>query len=264
MTHFIGNADMKVASVFVGLLLLFSTAHAQSMPTIIPPGITWYWQLSGKVIATHNTASLYDIDLEESSATLIRRLQAAGHVVICYFSAGSYEPWRSDASQFPKAAIGKKLVGWPEHYVDIRDRSVRQIMQARIDNAKGKGCNGFEPDVLDAFTNQSGFPITKQDELDYILFLAKEGHARNLLVALKNDPALVSDVVNYLDFAIAEECFEQEECSSYSPFVYQNKAVLAAEYSAFSAKKCAKAKQLGLSLVFYNLGLNGRKYEPCP
>lgn len=255
---------MKVANVFMGLFVLFATAHAQSVLPQIPPGTSWYWQLSGKVNANHDTPKLYDIDLENSPATLIKKLQTAGHIVICYFSAGSYEPWRADASQFPQAAIGSKLSGWREYYVDIRDPRVHQIMQDRIDKAKKKGCNGFEPDVLDAFTNHSGFPITKQDEIDYILFLAKEGHQRNLLVSLKNAPALVSDVVNHLDFAIVEECFEHDECSSYSPFVQQNKAVLAAEYSAYSVQKCDRAKQLGFSLVFYDLELDGRRYESCP
>jgi hypothetical protein len=255
---------MKLSSASLCLSLLFSTVQAQSLPTPIPPGTAWYWQLSGKVIDSHDAAKLYDIDLEEDSVALNKRLHDAGHTVICYFSAGSYEPWRSDASQFPRSVIGKKLSGWPEYYVDIRDPTVRRIMQARMDNAKRKGCEGFEPDVLDAFTNRSGFRITNQDEIDYILLLANEGHKRGLLVALKNDPTLVSDVVNLMDFAIVEECFEHHECSSYSPFVRQNKAVLAAEYSIFSASKCARAKQLRFSLAFYNLDLDGRKYDPCP
>jgi hypothetical protein len=243
--------------------LLLGSAHAQTRPTTIPPGTTWYWQLSGKVITSHDTAKVYDIDLEDNSAALIKQLRNAGHIVICYFSAGSYESWRSDASQFPRSAIGKKLTGWAEYYVNIRDPSVRKIMQARMDSAKSKGCDGFEPDVLDAFSNDSGFSITNQDEIDYILFLASEGHKRSLLVALKNVPALVPHVVDHMDFAIAEECFELNECASYSPFVLQHKAVLAAEYSATSVNECIKAKEMGFSLVFYGLGLDGQQYEPC-
>ncbi len=110
---------MKLASAFLDFALLVSTVQAQSLPTPIPAGTTrpgaplhgtsWYWQLSGQVIASHDAAKLYDIDLEESSPTLIKKLQDAGHTVICYFSAGSYEPWRSDAAQFPTSSIGKKL-----------------------------------------------------------------------------------------------------------------------------------------------------------
>jgi hypothetical protein len=252
---------MRIAAAILALLALCcGAAQAQ---TAIPTGTTWYWQLSGKVNTSLSTAKVYDIDMEESSASLIQQLRTAGHTAICYFSAGTYEPWRSDASEFPEPAIGKKLQGWSEHYVDIRDPTVRHIMQARTDAAKSKGCNGFEPDVLDAFENPSGFPITKQNEIDYIGFLASEGHQRGLLVALKNDPGLVTNVASEIDFAIAEQCFQRNECAAYLPFIKQNKAVLAAEYTSYSASKCAKALTMRFSLAFYNLDLDGRKFKPC-
>jgi hypothetical protein len=257
-----GAEDFAMKVLFILLMALvipIRSTHAQ-----MPPGTTWYWQLSGKIDTSHSGSRVYDIDLEDSSAALIANLHRDGHKVICYFSAGTYEPGRADASKFPKVAIGTKLKGWPEYYVDIRNATIRQIMQARMDAAKAKMCDGFEPDVLDAFENPSGFHITTQDEVDYIHFLAAEGHKRNLLVALKNDPEIVPLVVDAVDFAIAEQCVQYNECSSYTPFIKQGKAVLSAEYSSYSAAKCAKAKSLGFSLVFYNLNLNGRKFIPCP
>lgn len=243
-----------------GLLTMVGAASAQ---VTVPPGTTWYWQLSG-TIKDHPEAKLYDIDMEATNLTQVNSLKGKGHIVICYFSAGTYEAYRSDASKFPKSAIGKKLSGWNESYVDIRDPTVRTIMQARMDAAKAKGCQGFEPDVLDAWSNPSGFPITKQDEIDYIKWLGSEGHSRGLLVALKNSPEIIKETVDHTDFVIAEECFAWAECSSYSPFIAAGKAVLSAEYTTYSDKKCSKARALGFSLVFYNLNLDGRKYRPCP
>lgn len=250
---------MKWLTIAAGLLL----STAVQAQTKIPPGTSWYWQLDGKV-NTAQPAKVYDIDMEGATAALIQTLHGQGHVVICYFSAGTYESYRSDAAKFPKAAIGQKLAGWDDVYVDIRNPVILQIMQARIDNTKAKGCDGFEPDVLDAFENPSGFPITKADEIAYIQWLAAQAHQRGLAIALKNDPELVANVVGVTDFAIAEECFKYHECASYSPFIKAGKAVLAAEYTTYSAAKCAKAKALGFSLAFYNLGLNGRKYQACP
>lgn len=247
------------------LALLFAgAAHAQT--TTIPPGATWYWQLSGTVKTGYVGARVYDIDMENALANpaMVQKLKADGHAVICYFSAGTYEAYRSDAKLFPASVKGRKLSGWNEYYVDIRDPTVRSIMQGRMDRSVAAGCHGFEPDVLDAWSNRSGFPITKADEISYIRWLAAEGHARGLLVALKNSPEIVRDLVGDMDFVIAEECFAYSECASYSPFIAAGKAVLAAEYTSYSDTKCKKAAALGFSLVFYNLDLDGKKYRPCP
>jgi hypothetical protein len=45
-----------------------------------------------------------------------------GRKVICYFSAGSYENWRSDKNDFPSDVLGNKLEHWEgEKWLDIRD-----------------------------------------------------------------------------------------------------------------------------------------------
>jgi hypothetical protein len=50
--------------------------------------------------------------------------------VICYFSAGSYEDWRTDANQLDSGDLGYTLDGWPdERWLDIRSDSILVIMQ---------------------------------------------------------------------------------------------------------------------------------------
>src|SRR4029079_13653563 len=61
------------------------------------PGTSWQIQLQG-TLDTSVAASVYDIDLFDTSASTIAVLRAAGRRVICYFSAGSYEDWRPDAT----------------------------------------------------------------------------------------------------------------------------------------------------------------------
>ena len=74
--------------------------------------------------------------------------------MICYFSAGSYEAWRDDASQFPASALGDTLDGWEdERWLDIRDQGVLAIMETRIALASEKGCDAVEPDNVDNYTN---------------------------------------------------------------------------------------------------------------
>jgi hypothetical protein len=75
------------------------------------PGTSWQIQYSG-TLNLKLDVDVYNLDLYETSTKTIASLHKQGRRVICYFSAGSYEDWRSDASRFPKAAIGKPLDGW--------------------------------------------------------------------------------------------------------------------------------------------------------
>lgn len=86
--------------------------------------------------------------MADSTPELIETFHAKNHSVICYFSAGSWESYRSDADEFPKEAIGKVMSGWPqEKWVDTRNAGIRDLMRRRIQQAKDKGCDGVDPDV---------------------------------------------------------------------------------------------------------------------
>lgn len=196
------------------------------------PLVTWQWQLSGDV-NTNYDVTIYDIDLFDSDTALIQGLQAQNRRVICYFSAGSYENWREDAGDFNNADLGNALDGWPgERWLDIRNQNVRDIMEARLDLAVQKGCDGVEPDNMDGYTNDPGFNFTASDQLNYNRWIANEAHERELSVGLKNDLDQIEDLVDYYDFAVNEQCFEYAECDALEPFIDANKAVLNAEYQA--------------------------------
>jgi len=230
----------------------------------LPAGTKWYWQLQG-TINTSLSPKVYDIDLYDTSTATISYLKSSGHIVICYFSAGTYEDWRSDAGSFPTSALGNNVDGWPgEKWLDVRNTQVRSIMASRMDLAKSKGCDGLEPDNVDGYSNGSGFPLTSADQINFNKYLADQAHARGMIIALKNSTDLVSALVNSFDFAVVEECFKYNECEEYSPFITQNKAVLNAEYTNYSASVCTKAANLKFSTAFFNLDLNGNKFQPCP
>lgn len=235
-----------------------------------PASLTsWQWQLSG-VLNRDYPVDVYDIDLFDTDAAEIATLQATGKKVICYFSAGSYENWRPDAADFSEAVLGNPLDGWPgERWLDIRASAVRQIMQARLDLARDKGCDGVEPDNVDAYTNRPGFPLNAADQLDYNRFLAREVHARQLAVGLKNDLDQVDSLVDDFDFAINEQCFEYQECGALKPFVDADKAIFNAEYAdryvndpGIRASLCADAVNAGISTLVMPLALDdGFRYS---
>lgn len=236
----------------------------EPQPNLLTPGISWYWQLQG-TINTQVNAKVYVIDLFDSSTSLIQSLKASGKIVICYFSAGSYENWRSDASQFPAEILGKSLDGWAgERWLDVRSPATLAIMAKRLDLAKSKGCQGVEPDNVDGYGNDTGFALTPQNQINYNGALADQAKQRGLLIALKNATDIVKNLVDKFDFAIVESCFRWNECPAYSPFIEKGKAVLNAEYSTYSETTCRTAKELKFSTTFYNLNLDGKLYKPCP
>ncbi|WP_437669318.1 endo alpha-1,4 polygalactosaminidase [Sorangium sp. So ce131] len=229
------------------------------------PGTTWQWQLTG-TIDTSLDVAMYDIDLFDAPQATIDALHTAGKKVVCYFSGGSYEEWRSDASRFPAAALGRALDGWPgERWLDTRSAEVREIMKARLDLAKQKRCDGVEPDNVDGYDNRPGFPLTAATQLDYNRFLAAEAHARGLSIGLKNDLAQVRDLVGSFDWALNEECYAYDECDMLTPFIRAGKAVFHAEYvdASQASAVCAATKPLGLSTVIKQLDLDAWRVG-CP
>jgi len=174
---------------------------------------------------------MYDVDLFEVSDAELSTLKTDGRIVICYFSAGSYEEWRADAADFPEAALGEPLDGWPgERWLDIRDPGVREVQAARLDLAAARGCDGVEPDNVDGYVNSSGFALTGGDQIDYNLWLATQAHARGLSVGLKNDLDQIAALVLAFDWALNEECAAYEECELLTPFIEDGKAVFNVEY----------------------------------
>jgi len=217
------------------------------------PGLRWQWQLTGPLDLTV-PAQVYDLDLEETPASVIEALHRRGVRVICYISVGSYEEWRTDAHRFPPEVLGKPYAGWPgERWLDIRRLDLlAPIMQDRLDACAAKGFDGVEPDNIMAYTEDTGFPITYADNLRYARWLAQEAHARGLAIGLKNGPDMVPDLVDLYDFAIVEEAFVQGFADAFTPFVAAGKAVLAAEYTDTEVdwpRACAQARALNFSLI---------------
>jgi endo-alpha-1,4-polygalactosaminidase (GH114 family) len=215
-------------------------AGAPSQPWRPQPGTSWQWQLAG-AIDTSLDVAMYDIDLFNASAAVIGELHGAGRIVICYFSAGSREDWRSDAGAFAPADYGKPLQGWPgENWLDIRSANVRAIMKQRLDLAVEKQCDGVEPDNVDGYANDSGFALTETDQLEFNRFIATQAHARGLSVGLKNALELIPQLEPDFDWALDEECLAFDECTALAPFLAADKAVFHVEYVDSPAEGAAK------------------------
>ncbi len=230
--------------------------------TAAGPGTPWHLQLSGR-LQEKSWAVVYDIDLFDTPTTTIASLSSRGKIVHCYFSAGSYEDWRPDKSSYPASVLGKPLDGWPgERWVDLRSTTLRNILLARLDLAKSKGCAGVDPDNVDGYGHDTGFSLKQSDTVNFLRWLSTEAHRRGLTVGLKNGIEILSQVAGAMDFAVNEQCHEYSECSAYRSFLSSGKPVFNVEYRGTLSTLCSKAKPLKLSTIKAPLALNGPA-DPC-
>ena len=223
------------------------------------------------MLDTSVDVDVWDVDLFETGAAEIAALQAAGGYVICYFSAGSIEDWRPDVGVIEESAIGLPLDDWPgENWLDIRADSTLALVESRMALAERAGCDGVEPDNVDGFSNESGFPLGESDQIEFNTAVAGLAHDRGLAVGLKNSFDIAGALVQHFEFAVMEQCHEYEECELLGLFVDAGKPVFNAEYPgseaagrAFAEEQCEESIRLGIHTLFLPLDLDGSWRVAC-
>ncbi|MDV9176405.1 endo alpha-1,4 polygalactosaminidase [Streptomyces sp. W16] len=243
----------RPAALFTLLLLL---AGCTSAPDDKPesgkrwqprPGVAWQWQLSGR-LDTSVDVPVYDIDGFDRSKATVTALHDKGRKVICYISTGAWEDFRPDAKKFPKPVLGKGN-GWKgERWLDIRRTDVLEpLMATRLDMCRAKGFDAVEPDNMDGYQNDTGFPLKPADQLRYNRLVAELAHDRGMSVGLKNDLAQIPALASDFDFAVNEQCAQYGECDTLKPFIKANKAVFHVEYELPTSRFCPDSRRLKLS-----------------
>ena len=227
-------------------------------------GLSWQWQIGGGTINPSLAVDVFDIDWEEA-ASVVTQLHQAGKKVICYVSVGSWEDWRSDAASFPAAVLGNDYPGWPgEKFVDIRAQALRDIMAKRLDVCKSKGFDALEPDNMDVFSDNSGFPLTQTDGVNYAKWLATECHARGMAIVQKNASEITASIQSVYDGALTEDCYNDGWCADMQAYIDANKPVFACEYtSSIFGVACTWGKPKKYSFILKSLDL-GAPVTFCP
>ncbi|MER6690519.1 endo alpha-1,4 polygalactosaminidase [Streptomyces minutiscleroticus] len=226
------------------------------------PGLAWQWQLDGRADPSVDVP-VYDIDGFENSAADVARLHRAGRKVICYVNVGAWEDFRPDADAFPRSLLGEPN-GWKgERWLDIRRLSaLRPLMERRFDMCRDKGFDAVEPDLVEGYGNDTGFPLTARDQLAYNRMIADLAHERGLSVGLKNDLPQIPELVGTFDFAVNEECAQYDECAELTPFITADKAVFHVEYAEPPGGFCPESRTLRLSSMLKKPEL-GVWRRPC-
>ncbi len=279
-----------VAGLSVAICLSLSPSagapsSAASVPSVHPgisgqPGTWWHpgpvtsWQydLGWPVAVPTNVGpvQVYDIDYDGSEdgtqaqvTALVARIHEQGGHAICYTETGAWENYRPDAGQYPASVLGAPMQGYPdERYVDIRQWSVLEpILDARFRQCKAEGFDGVETDIDDSYTDDTGFPLTLQDEVTFDTEVAHDVHALGLAWFLKNGvdgDAFITDIEPVADGTVNEQCWQYNECSQLEPFAKAGKPILNVEYQDLGkASTCAQAQAFPMATVHTDVNLDG-------
>ncbi|QHA08507.1 hypothetical protein GQF42_39265 [Streptomyces broussonetiae] len=150
---------------------------------------------------------------------------APGLYNICYVNAFQAQPeerssWPSDL--LLRDAHGRVVIDedWNEPLLDIGTPAKRERVAGRVnrwlDGCAKKGFDAVEPDNYDSYT-RSHHLLTASDATAYMTLLSRHAHARHLAIAQKNTAELAGERGRAgLDFAVAEECGQYDECGVYA------------------------------------------------
>ncbi|MEU6549478.1 endo alpha-1,4 polygalactosaminidase [Streptomyces sp. NPDC046915] len=181
---------------------------------------------------------------------------APGLYNVCYVNAFQAQPeergsWPADL--LLRDAHGKVVIDedWNEPLLDIRTPAKRERVAERvdrwIDECAAKGFDAVEPDNYDSYT-RSRHLLTADDATAFITLLARHAHDRHLAIGQKNTAELTGARKRTgLDFAVAEECAEYDECGTYAK-AYDDR-VLVIEYSDSGLRKAVAEFGGRLSIV---------------
>jgi len=236
-----------VSVVAVGIGLQHDPSSSAAEVTLPPKHVHWDYQIGGAYPPAPRVRVVgRDHDSEP----------APGVYNICNINAfqaqkGEERDWASDL--LLRDAKGHVVYDkeWGEAVLDIRTAAKRQRIAAKlnswIDECAAKGYKAVEPDNYDAFTR---FPkLLKANQAEALMrLLSAHAHDKGLAIAQKNAAELVSDRKSVgLDFAVAEECAEWDECGEFAEAFDGN--VLVVEYTAKGMAKACSGWGGTLSIV---------------
>lgn len=244
---------------------LFVTSDAVAATTLPPVHAKFDYQIGG----AYTPPSGVRVVSRDHSAQ-----PAAGLYNICYVNAFQAQPnTESEWGDLLLRDSAGKIVydaDWGEALLDIRTADKRQRIAAKVngwvDSCASKGFQAVEPDNYDSYSRSNNLLTTSQAQT-YIKLLSAHAHGAGLAIAQKNTVELAGNrVANGLDFAVAEECADWDECGDFVSAFGNN--VIVIEYSAAGLRAACSGWGSSLSIVRRDVdvstpGSSGYVYKTC-
>ncbi|MFG2545045.1 endo alpha-1,4 polygalactosaminidase [Streptomyces sp. NPDC048594] len=188
---------------------------------------------------------------------------AAGLYNICYVNAfqaqrGAEDEWDDDLLLRDAGGDIVYDTEWKEALLDLRTAGKRERVAEKIgtwiDSCGDKGFQAVEPDNYDSYTRSEKL-LDAADAQAFVKLLAERAHADGLAIGQKNTVELAGNrVANGLDFAVAEECGEWDECGDYTAEFGDH--VIVIEYTAEGLSKACSGFADTLSIVRRDLDVS--------
>ncbi|TCO46951.1 glycosyl hydrolase family 114 [Kribbella antiqua] len=181
---------------------------------------------------------------------------APGLYNVCYVNAFQVQPGEQkdwDPDLLLRDAAGNLVIDedWNEPLLDLRTDDKRTRIAAKvnawIDDCAAKGYQAIEPDNYDSYTRSKNM-LTPDQAKAFHTLIATHAHAKNLAIGQKNTVELAGDRETVgLDFAVAEECGEHDECADYVDAFGNN--VIVIEYTSSGLKAACTEYGDALTIV---------------
>jgi hypothetical protein len=237
-------AAAAVATITATSLLTHQTADAAV--TLPPTHAKFDYQIGG---AYTPPAGVQVVTRDRTASP------AAGLYNICYVNAFQVQPgeqsqWDSDL--LLRDAAGNLVIDedWGEPLLDIRGAKAARVaakVNGWIDGCATKGYQAIEPDNYDSYERSKSL-ITTTQARTYLKLLADHAHTKSLAIAQKNTVDLAGYRTSVgLDFAVAEECGQYDECGDYVAAFGNN--VIVIEYTNAGRTKACSGFGTRLSIV---------------
>ncbi|GAA5153980.1 endo alpha-1,4 polygalactosaminidase [Amycolatopsis dongchuanensis] len=236
--------------VWAVLVLTLCGACAPAAPpaAVIPPPVkaAFDYQLGG---AYPPPAGVGIVSRDHSAPAV------PGLYNICYVNAFQAQPGTEEEwdELVLRDANGEPIIDedWDEALLDLRTPAKRERVAAKVgawvDDCAARGYQAVEPDNYDSYTRSHDL-LTADDAQAFIRLLSAHAHEKGLAVGQKNTSELAGRrEANGLDFAVAEECGEQDACDEYTSAFGDH--VLVVEYTGAGLKNACDRWGGSLSIV---------------
>ncbi|MFO1047102.1 MAG: endo alpha-1,4 polygalactosaminidase [Geminicoccaceae bacterium] len=181
--------------------------------------------------------------------------------------AGVWESWRPDAARFPQPTVGRPVAGRAnQRWLDIRQASLRPVLERRVDLCRERGFDGMLLDGLDGYARDSGFDLTPAQQSTFDRWLAEVAHAHGLVVGLMNGVGQAAELAKSFDFLVTDACLDRGDCAQVEPFLAAHRPVYLLAYTNLLRRMgeyCAVARNIGADLIFKTRYLNGKLHRRC-